>query len=226
MKNLLLLLLLANILYFLWGLYNDEGPQPGVAIIDEAGLGPPLAVKSSREGRSVASVGAVPGSGDRTDLEALVGRSCVTVGPFTESADADTAARAHTNEGMQSRVRTTQGQVFVGHWVQIRNVRSEAAAKDMLVKLSAGGLEEAYMVRTDDEGLKISLGVFGDIERAEKVELQARSLDLPADISPRMAERAIYYVDIALPPRQGAGGIIAKYGEEQVLLRDLATCPR
>lgn len=226
MKNLLLLLLLANILYFLWGMYQEDSPEPGVAIIDEAELGPPLQVTMRRDNDGIASVGAVLGSGSPSDLEAIAGRSCVTIGPFKVRTDADSAVLLHSSQGMKSRVRSTQGQMFVGHWVQIRNIADEATANEMLAELSDGGLADAYLVRTEDEGLKISLGLFGDLEGAEKIELQARSLDLPADITPRMADRTVYFVDIALPPGRGAGAIVEKYGEEQVLLRDLATCPQ
>ena len=95
----------------------------------------------------------------------------------------------------------------------------------MLATLNEGGLTDAYLVRTEDEGLKISLGLFGDLERAERIELQALSLDLPADIKPRTADRTIYYVDISLPPGRGAGAIVEQYGEDMVLLREAATCP-
>jgi hypothetical protein len=226
MKNLLLLLLLANVLYFLWGMYQEDSPEVGVAIIDEATLGPPLQVTTGRDSDGIASVGAVLGSGLPSDLAAIAGRSCVTIGPFKVRTEADSAVLLQSSQGMKSRVRTTQGQMFVGHWVQIRNVADEATANEMLATLSNGGLADAYLVRTEDEGLKISLGLFGDLEGAEKIELQARSLDLPADIAPRTADRTVYFVDVALPPGRGAGAIVEKYGEEQVLLRDLATCPQ
>ena len=71
----------------------------------------------------------------------------------------------------------------------------------------------------------ISLGLFSDIERAERIELQANSLDLPATITPRMQDAMIYYVDVGLPPGRGAGAMIEQYGEDRVLLRSEATCP-
>lgn len=225
MKNLLLLLILANILYLMWGMFATDDPQPGVAVVEETELGPPLDVTTGQDSASIASVGAVLGSGDRSDLEAVVGRSCVTIGPFKVSNDADTAVLEYTGEGMKAAVRSTQGQIFVGHWVQIRQIPDQATARTMLEKLKAGGLTDAYVVPTEDEGLKISLGLFGDVERAERVELQARSMDLPADITPRTREGTIYFVDIALPPGRGAGAIVEKYGEERVALRDAATCP-
>ena len=96
----------------------------------------------------------------------------------------------------------------------------------MLDKLRAGGLGDAYMPPVDEDGLSISLGLFGNLERAERVELQAKSLDLPADITPSTRDGTVYFVDIGLPPGKGAGAMIEKYGEQKVLLRDAATCPQ
>ena len=225
MKNLLLLLILANVLYFLWGMFAPEQSEPGVAIVEESDLGPPLAVTQDRPADTVASVGAVLGSGEPSALSAVVGRSCVSVGPFRSSADADAANMQYADEGMRTKVRSRLGQIFIGHWVQIRNVPDRVAGNAMLEKLHAGGLSDAYIVETEEEGMKISLGLFGDVTGAERTELQATSLGLPAEISPRTSEGTVYFVDIALPPGKGAGGIVEQYGEERVLLRDAATCP-
>jgi hypothetical protein len=226
MRNLLLLLLLANILYYMWGRFVDDPDQLGVVVVSESELGPPLNVSSMVVAEAATSVGAVLGSGKPSDLAALVGRSCVTIGPFKTNTDADGALADYENEGMRANVRTTQGQVFVGHWVQIRNIPDRDAGNAILDKLKAGGLGDAYLVPTDDEGLKISLGLFGEMSRAERVELQAKSLDLLADITPRTRDQTVFFVDIGLPPGKGAGAMIEKYGEEKVMLRDKATCPR
>jgi len=225
MKNILLILLLANILYLIWGLFTEEESQPGVAFVEESDLGPLLDVTAGRDTAGYASVGAVLGSGEPSVLKAVIGRSCVSIGPFKDTEDADSAALEYSNEGMKAVLRATEGKIFIGHWVQIRNVADDDTAKAMLEKVTDGGLSDACLVRTDDEGLKISLGLFGDIEGAEKIELQARSLDLPAEISPRTRDGTLFFVDIGLPPGRGAGTIIEQYGEERVLLGDAATCP-
>jgi len=226
MRNLLLLLILANILYFVWGLFAEDSLETGVALVNESDLGPPLDVASSAAGGAANSVGAVLGSGKPSDLSALVGRSCVTIGPFKTNAEANGALAAYDSEGMRASVRTTQGQVFVGHWVQIRNIPSKEESTRMLKILKAGGLADAYPVETEDEGLKISLGLFGSLDSAERIELQAKSLGLNADIAPRLRDGTIYFIDIGLPPGKGAGEIIELYGEEKVLLRGAATCPQ
>lgn len=226
MKNLLLLLVLANVLYFLWGWFVDEAPQPGVAIVEESDLGPALAVTADRSADAVASVGAVLGSGEPSDLEAIVGRSCVTIGPFRERGDADVAQTLYSGKGMRAQLRSAVGQIFVGHWVQIRNIESRDSGNTTLAKLQEGGLGDAYLWDSDDEGLKISLGLFGDINGAEKIELQARSLGFNAEIVPRMNDGTVYFVDIALPPGRGASAIVEQYGEDRVQLRDAAICPK
>ena len=226
MKNILMLLVLANVLYYMWGRFVEETEESGVVVVQESDLGPALSVSKSTVAEAAASVGAVLGSGKPSDLAAVVGRSCVSLGPFKSNAEANGALAEYESEGMRASVRTTQGQVFVGHWVQIRNIPDREAGNAILEQLRMGGLGDAYLVPTDEEGLKISLGLFGEMSRAERVELQAKSLDLAADITPRMRDTTVFFVDVGLPPGKGAGAMMEKYGEENVLLRDLATCPR
>ena len=226
MKNLLLLLLLANILYLLWGQFVEKPPELGIAIVEESELGPPLQLTDAPQ--PATSVGALLGSGSEgsTDLAAVVGRSCVSIGPFTETADAERVLGNYRGEGLRGSLRTTEGQIFVGHWVQIPDIANRTTANNMLQRLIDGGLSDAYLIPMDDGGMTISLGLFGDVSRAERVELQAESLDLDAEITPRMRDATVFYVDIALPPGRGAGAMIERFGEDKVLLRGAATCPR
>ena len=225
MRNLLMLLVVANILYFGWNRFVAEPDQSGVAVVEESQLGPPLAVSRSSVAEAATSVGAVLGSGIQSDLAAIVGRSCVSIF-FKTNAEADDAIRAYKSEGMRASLRSTQGQAFVGNWVQIRNIPDLKAGAGMIEKLRAGGIADAYLMDDGAGQYKISLGLFGEMSRAENMEMQAKSIGLPADITPRTRDAAIFYVDIGLPPGKGAGAMIEKYGEEKVLLRDKATCPR
>jgi len=226
MKNLLLLLVLANILYFLWGWFVEEPQQPGVAMVDESELGPALEVTADRSAEAIASIGAVLGSGEPSDLEAVVGRSCVTVGPFSDSEEADAVQMQYSGQGMRAQLRSGVGQIFKGHWVAIRNIENRDTGNAAVSKLHAGGLGDAYLLDSSDEGLKVMLGLFRDYSGAEKIELEATSLGFNAEIVPYMPEGTVYFVDIALPPGRGASAIIEQYGEEKVKLRDAATCPQ
>ncbi len=226
MRNLLLLLILANIFYFMWGMFTTETPQPGVAVVEEGDLGPPLEVSTGQSDETIASVGAVLGAGERSDLEAVVGRSCVTIGPFKVAADADTAALLYGNEGMKTARRQGKAQVFIGHSVQVEDVASRIAGREMLRKLAEQGLDEAFIVGNDDVGYSIALGIFGQMDNAEKVELQAEAAGFEVEVTPMMRDANVFFVDIGLPPGRGAGAIVERYGEDMVALRDAATCPR
>lgn len=248
MRNILLALVLANILYFMWGRYVADDEENGVAVLEESELGPPLEIVDTPVAEAVAEAAPDEGTSEpvdadeteattgtteepvtvarRTEFSASVGRSCVTVGPFTVASEAEAAREAFENDGMRASQRSTEAPVFVGHWVQIRNVANRAEGNAMIEKLKDGGLGDAYLVETEDEGLKISLGLFGEMARAERIELQAKSLDLPADITPRTRDTQVVFVDVALPPGRGAGNIVNEYGEERVLLRGAATCPK
>ena len=226
MRNLLLLLLLANILYFVWGMWAGDGGEPGVAIVNEAELGPPLAATANRDADAAASVGAVLGSGEPSDLEALVGRSCVTIGPLRTAEDAERASMEYQGEGMRTAQRPGQGQIFIGHSVQVVDVPNREAGRTMLSKLHESGLGDAFLVGNDEDGLAISLGIFGNQSNAEKVELQARSIGFEVSVAPMTRDATVFFVDIALPPGKGAGSIVDKHGEDRVLLREAATCPQ
>ena len=226
MKNLLLLLILANILYFMWGVFKPQDLNPGIATVEESDLGPPLDVTTGQDSDAIASVGAVLGSGEPSDLEAVVGRSCVSIGPFKVNDDADSAVLEYNNQGMKAALRSGRGQIFVGHSVQVLNVPTRDAGRAMLGRLSEAGLSDAFIVGNEEDGLAISLGIFGNADNAEKIELQAESAGFEVDISPMTQEGTIFFVDIGLPPGKGAGAIIERYGEERVALRDAATCPQ
>lgn len=226
MKNLLLLLILANVLYLMWGMFTPEEPQPGIAVVEETDLGPPLEVTVGQHGDTVASVGAVLGSGEPSDLEAVVGRSCVTIGPFKVSSDADSAALEYRNEGMRTALRIEQGQIFVGHDVKIRNIATRQDGREVVRQLGEQGLGDAFIVGNDEDGYAIALGIFGNASNAERIELQARSAGFDATIEPLTREDEVFFVDIGLPPGRGAGALVERFGEDQVALREAATCPR
>lgn len=221
-----MLLVLANVLYWMWGWFVEEPAETGIVVVDESDIGLPLKLTRSTVAQATDSVGAVLRTGKLSELAAVVGQSCVSLGPFKTDMDADVALTEYLSDGLRASMRTSEGQVFVGHWVQIRNIPDWEEGNEILLKLRDGGRADAYLVPTEDKGLKISLGVFSERGRAERVKLQAKSMDLPADISPRMRDTTVFFVDIGLPPGKGAGEMIERYGEELVLLRSQATCPR
>jgi hypothetical protein len=226
MRNLLLLLLLANVLYFVWSIFADDPTEPGVAIVEESELGPPMEVTAATGVKTIASVGEILGSGEPSDLAAVVGRSCVTIGPIRVGRDAEGIRADYAGEGMRAGLRSGRGQIFVGHWAVIRNIGDRMASDEIVSKLHSGGLPDAFGMQTEEDGWYVSLVIDSDLEDAEKIELQAESLGFPADVIPFTREDDVFFVDLALPPGQGASAIVDRHGEDRVFLRDAATCPQ
>jgi len=224
MRNLLMLLVVANVLYFLWDRYVAEPDQSGVAIVDENQLGPPLEISKNSVATAATSVGAVLGSGKPSELAAVVGRSCVSI-LFRRNGEAITALTEYRNEGMHASLRSGADTTFIGYWVQIRDIPNSQIGEEMIATLQTGGIPDVFLMEEDGK-FKISLGLFGEMSRAESVERQALALDLPADITDRMQDTTVFFLDIGLLPGKGAGAMIEEYGEERVMLRQEAICPR
>ncbi len=169
MKNLLLALILANVLYFLWGTFQgDKDLPPGVARLQESDLGPPLDVpmvagdtaqagepdppaeetdagdEAANTERSVADAADAELAGDK-QLNVALGRSCVTLGPFRQGNLADDAQSEMASQGMRAELRMERGEIFVGHWVQIRNIPDRAVGDEAVKVLQEGGIPEACL---------------------------------------------------------------------------------
>lgn len=227
MRNILLALLLANILYAFYQGFYSPPPQAGEVVLDPDRLGPPLVIASQATIDAAESAAALRSIEEPRSIEltAAVGRSCVSIGPFKSGAEAGEVLSRVVATGLPAQMRSTAGQVFIGHWVQIRDIDNRDTGNQMIDTLRSGGLGDAYLVDAEGEGLKISLGLFGEMERAERIELQAKSLGLQADISARTRDALVFFVDVGLLPGRGAGAFVEEYGEEKVLLRERATCP-
>ena len=201
MKNLLLLLILANVLYFMWGMFTTEEQEPGVAVVEETDLGPPLQVTAGKDNESIASVGAVLGSGEPSDLEAVVGRSCVTIGPFKVIGDADSAALQYSDEGMKTALRKARGQIFVGHSVQIEDVASRQDGREIVSNLGEQGLGDAFVVGNDEtEPAKMQRAVSEENTwraRFELVDPEKSTLRLALELSGSVffAETPAVFID-------------------------------
>ena len=219
-----MLLVVSNALYFMWDRFGDKAQEVGVAVLEETRLGPSLDLADTRMAKMTSNpVPETPGGGMSSVLAAMVGQSCVSIS-FRERPEAESALDEYRSAGMRASLRSAQGEIFIGNWVQILNIPSRDAGNLMLRELQDGGISDVILLQDDGE-YKISLGLFGEASGVERMELQARSLGMEPEILPEVRNAMLHYVDIALLPGRGAGAMMEQYGEERVLLRDRASCP-
>lgn len=237
MRNLVLLLLLANIIFFAWNQWVAEPPTDNATHFRETDLGPTLEVapdaessvagESSRTGRPAPTTPPTDAGEQppRQSVAAIVGRPCVSFGPFDSNDAGEDAVDRLEALGNSAALRAATGELFLGHWVQIRNIPTGAETQRQLRVLKDAGVQDAYPVPEEDGERTISLGLFSELARAERLELQAKSLNLDAEIVPHTREATVFWADTRLAPGQDVRALEEIFGEGTALVGNRAQCP-
>ena len=184
MKNILLALLLANILYFVFGGWSVQRGHSGQGwrLLPRRTWAHRLDVTAGRDSdaQSPAS-GLCSGPESQSALEAVVGRTCVTIWTVSRqrgrrlgrarvcgSGHEDDDARRHA-----PRFLSATGSGFEISTMMLPRAR-------FLLKLQGGGARRRLHRPLRSRRAEDLAGtLFGDIAGAEKIELQARSLEPP-----------------------------------------------
>jgi hypothetical protein len=151
---------------------------------------------------------------------------CLSVGPFdAEESGEEVLARAR-GLGGTADLRSATEEVFLGHWVQIRNIPGRAEANRQVAELQEAGFADAYPMPEDDGERTISLGLFSDEERAERLRKQATELGLEPEVVPQSREATTWWVDVRLGPDQDADEFAGALGVDNIVTGADAVCPR
>ena len=164
LRNVFLGLLLANILVMAWLRWIRPAPVADATVI--IGLDEPELVPVGRPAAD---------SDDGVAIDSATSR-CIRVGPFADESVATSVSRQLEGRGIPVRRTSRAGNIWMGHWVQIVDLENEAEANRALQRLSEAGLSDAYIFETSPD-YKISLGVFRNRDRADKVAAVAADAD-------------------------------------------------
>jgi cell division septation protein DedD len=228
MRNLFLVLVLANLGFAAWHtwLAHDAVPVhaarsdlPSITLLSE--LPPDLEtadrapkILDDPQGDSPeAAAGAVAAIGD--DFPAAsegpvppaasapaAGAQCTSVGPFRELGQAASAAANLRAAGFDPMQRVAEGDIWIGYWVYIEAISTEAEANAILEKVRAAGMVDSYLIPNSDSGNLVSLGVFGEISGVSQRRDQARALGLEPKVVDRTRRGTVYWVDVDVAPGQ------------------------
>lgn len=199
MRNLFLALLLANILLFAWQFWTTPPAVDPYALRGE---------RAVRELRLYQPAGAAarpaprPGSGGAGGPgQVLRGPGCFRIGPFADTGAAETARRSLGSAGIEGGLSSDEGQVWVGHWVQLEKIGERAEADAAVGRLAAAGVPDAYVIEATPP-FSVSLGVFRERDRADKVAATARGLGYAPVVADRYRSGTQYWVGISLAAGQ------------------------
>lgn len=133
---------------------------------------------------------------------AIVATQCTSVGPFRELSQAATAAAALRTAGYQPLQRVAEGDIWIGYWVYIPAIATEAEANTILARMRAEGITDSYVIPNSDSGNLVSLGVFSEISGVGRRRDQVRALGFEPQVVDRTRRATVYWIDITLAEGQ------------------------
>ena len=224
LKAVVLALILANALYFLWPHAVARPASPPA----ERAAAPTLKLASE-----VAPATAVPAPGATASAAAAPAAStpaaaprCISIGPFLDVAEAARAAATLRGGGYQPRQRAAQGNVWAGVWVYLALPASPAAAVRMRSKLRAAGIDDALEMPGPHDAPVMSLGLFSEPKRAETRIQLARSAGFSPAVADRKRTGDVYWVDVDLKPQDANLNPADLGGDSGKILRlQITSCP-
>ncbi len=134
--------------------------------------------------------------------DAAAATRCTSVGPFRDLAQATTAAATLRTSGYQPTQRVADGDIWIGYWIYIDAIPTEAEANAILAKVRGQGITESYVIPNSDSGNLVSLGVFGEISNVTRRREQVRALGYDPKVVDRTRRGTVYWVDVVLTPDQ------------------------
>ena len=100
-------------------------------------------------------------------------------------------------KGAQVSQFSAEGQVWVGHWAQVRDQGSRAKAEQTRDKLVANDLDT--FILPDTEVHALSLGIYRKRASAEQIIRKARGLGFKTLMVDRFQPGTIYWLQVKMP---------------------------
>jgi hypothetical protein len=200
MRNAVLVLVLANLGFAAWHSWFAKDDRPtrpldrgsSIRLVGE----PARVAVNSGEGSAPQSDETAAEDAQSAPIVESALASCISIGPMPNRLVVDEATSALTRAGFMATQRTAQGSVWLGHWVYIDAIATQAEANEIVRVLGANGISEAYVIADGANGNIVSLGVFTVRQRAEQRLSDARALGYPAVVADRSQPGSVYWLDV------------------------------
>ena len=201
------------------GLDPRESAVPGLACLDR-----PVPAPSPVSGPDdLAVFGAGPGQRPGPQLGNQPAGTCLQIGPLPTNAAAQQARELLAARGVDAVPVARETQQWLGHWVQIDGFSSVAAAETAHQRLIAGGLADAYLMQDGAEPM-ISLGVFREKDRAERVAERARTLGFDVMMRDRYRPVVEQWLLIRPPAGQALGAADLSIAGDRIMRTENVPC--
>ncbi|MGD9841653.1 MAG: SPOR domain-containing protein [Steroidobacteraceae bacterium] len=217
MRTLALLLILANVGIYFWTHYVDvpEAMLSSNDVIVTANRAPPLLLARERTEQPAEVTAQIS-----SEL------SCISVGPFAAAEQASVLAQRLRAADFSSSERVAAGEVFAGYWVSLQDFASKEAAEQVLTRLHASGVTDAYILNDEQAPNVLSLGLFTERSRAEKRRTDIAKLGFEPVIKERTRMGEAHWLDINLQePGQVLDPTLLQADSAGILRLETRPCP-
>lgn len=189
LRNIILGLLLANVLLLAWKRWVVP---PDTAWPERLGSESGAQLVLAKSGNFApdpagAQTQTVPGNLDRA--------RCARIGPFTDADTADSIAQQLGGRGFSVGRTSAKGDIWVGYWVQLMDLKTAQDAREAVDRLVDAGLLDTYIVQTEPT-YNVSLGVFRGRKGAERVSNLARGLGMNPQMMDRFSEGIQHWIKV------------------------------
>ncbi len=188
MRNLFLVLVLANLGFAAWHSWFAAPALPERPV--DSG-GPSIALLVNGVAEEIDARGS-----DQPSLTSA--QTCISIGPLPNRVVVAEANKLLGQAGFDAVQRVAQGEVWLGHWVYIDAIETQAEANDIVAELTSSGIDEAYVIAGGNNGNIVSLGVFSVQARADQRLADARNLGYEPVIADRSQPGDVFWLDVTL----------------------------
>ncbi|MCC5862789.1 MAG: SPOR domain-containing protein [Gammaproteobacteria bacterium] len=218
MRRLLLVLLLANLAMLAWR-YWVLVPEPGepppsgqdsvLALVDEPRLDarpmdevPVADVPVVADEPTVDEVDVEPPLSTvpppaRETVVPVAAVRCVSIGPFASPEVSARFAEELRGKGLSPVQQAEEGELWAGYWL-VAPFDSRDEARAAAAQLREGGVPDAYVI-PGEEIFTVSLGLFTQRQRAERLRDQAEAFGVQAELRDRYRSATVYRLQLEVP---------------------------
>ncbi len=221
MRNVFLALVLANLLLVAWQIWVDPVPaSPEPKNLNNLIL---FGLSSDRTApKAVPSQGQFP-MPESPEIPVAAEGTCLGVGPMVDVAASRQAGEQLAARGIDAIPIARDTQAWLGHWVQIGGFSSVLEAESARQRLIAGGLGDTYLMQDGTQPL-LSLGVFQDVARAERVASVARGLGFEVGMRDRYRPTVEQWLLVRPRPNQPLEPADLGLGGDRILRLERIAC--
>jgi hypothetical protein len=196
-RSFFLLLLLANVAFFVWHDRVTDWISPRIAQEQRApqadAEAPPIVLLSERR-RDVAATQPAEQAGPETTPHVMATPRCVSAGPFTDRAMADQARAAAVEAGLNANLDQDERDVVVNYLLLMpERYATDEQAEAALQTLRAKGVQEAAAVPFGHQ-FAVSLGIYNRPRAMEKRRQEVLAAGFSPEVRERRARQTVYSV--------------------------------